>query len=90
MPDIEYPNRTDVLSMSVTSKLSETQKRHKVLIVDDHPIVRRGLAELIAMEPDMEVCGEAADMAEAIKQIDAGCPDVAMIDISLKSGHGLS
>ena len=53
------------------------------------PLYVRGLAELIAMEPDMEVCGEAADMAEAIKQIEANCPDVAILDISLKSGHGL-
>ena len=89
MPDVKYPSTTNVSSMSVTSKLSKVQKRHKVLVVDDHPIVRCGLAELIAMEPDMEVCGEAADMAEAIKQIEAGCPDVAIIDISLKSGHGL-
>jgi len=65
------------------------QKKRKVLIVDDHPIVRRGLAELIAMEHDLEACGEAADMAEAIKQIETNCPDVAIIDISLKSGHGL-
>ncbi len=89
MLDIKYHDYANVLSMSVTSKLSKVQKRHKVLIVDDHPIVRRGLAELIAMEPDMEVCGEAADMAEAIKQIETACPDVAIIDISLKSGYAL-
>ncbi|MGA2797206.1 MAG: response regulator transcription factor [Thermoguttaceae bacterium] len=75
--------------MNFTSKPSNVQKKYKVLVVDDHPIVRRGLAELIAMEPDMEVCGEAADMAEAIKRIEANCPDVAILDISLKSGHGL-
>jgi DNA-binding NarL/FixJ family response regulator len=75
--------------MSFTSKSSSAQKKHKVLIIDDHPIVRRGLAEVIAMEPDLEVCGEAADMAEAIKRIEVVCPDVAIVDISLKSGHGL-
>jgi DNA-binding NarL/FixJ family response regulator len=75
--------------MSFTSKSPGTQKKHKVLIVDDHPIVRRGLAELIALEPDLEVCGEAADMAEAVKQIETDCPDVAIIDMYLKSGHGL-
>jgi DNA-binding NarL/FixJ family response regulator len=75
--------------MSFTSKSSNVQKKHKVLVVDDHPIVRRGLVELIAMESDMEVCGQADDMAEAIKQIEANCPDVAILDISLKSGHGL-
>jgi len=75
--------------MNVTSKSPYAQKKHKVLIVDDHPIVRRGLAELIALEPDLEVCGEAADMAEAVKQIEANPPDAAIIDISLKSGLGL-
>jgi len=75
--------------MNVTSKSPYAQKKLKVLIVDDHPIVRRGLAELIALEPDLEVCGEAADMAEAVKQIEANPPDMAIIDISLKSGHGL-
>jgi DNA-binding NarL/FixJ family response regulator len=82
-------NRSNILGMNLTSKLPKVQKKHKVLIVDDHPIVRRGLAELIAFEPDMEVCGEAADMAEAVKQIDSVRPDVAIIDISLKSGYGL-
>jgi DNA-binding NarL/FixJ family response regulator len=75
--------------MSLTSKSSSVQKKHKVLIIDDHPIVRRGLAEVIAMEPDLEVCGEAADMDEAIKRVETVCPDVAIVDISLKSGHGL-
>lgn len=75
--------------MSLLSKSLKTEKKHKVLIVDDHPIVRRGLAELIAMEPDMEVCGEAADMSEALKCIETNCPDLAIIDISLKSGQSL-
>jgi DNA-binding NarL/FixJ family response regulator len=75
--------------MSFTSKSPIVQKKHKVLIVDDHPIVRRGLAEMIAMEPDLEVCGEAADMAEAIKRIETNCPDVAVVDMSLKNGLGL-
>ncbi len=64
-------------------------KRYRVLIVDDHPIVRRGLADLIAREPDLEVCGEAADAAEAMGQLESARPDVAVIDISLRGGHGL-
>lgn len=75
--------------MSLTSKSPISQKKHKVLIVDDHPLVRRGLAELIATEPDLVICGEAEDMAEAIKQIETNCPDLAIIDISLKSSHGI-
>jgi len=64
-------------------------KRYRVLIVDDHPIVRRGLADLIAREPDLEVCGEASDAAEALSQLETARPAVAVIDISLRSGHGL-
>ncbi len=63
--------------------------RHKVLIVDDHPIVRHGLAELIARQPDLEVCGDAADVPEALRQVEAQRPDVAVIDISLEGGNGI-
>lgn len=63
--------------------------KHRVLIVDDHPIVRHGLAELIGHEPDLEVCGEAADTTEALHQVEATQPHVVIVDISLKSGHGI-
>ncbi len=61
----------------------------RVLIVDDHPIVRRGLAELIDQEPDLEVCGEASDAPEALQQVRATHPDVVVVDIALKSGNGI-
>jgi DNA-binding NarL/FixJ family response regulator len=64
-------------------------RKYKVLIVDDHPIVRRGLADLIDQEADLEVCGEASDTDEALRLVDSASPDVAVIDMSLKSGHGL-
>jgi DNA-binding NarL/FixJ family response regulator len=63
--------------------------KYRVLIVDDHPIVRHGLAELIAHEPDLEVCGEASDTPEALRQVEATQPHVVIVDISLKSGHGI-
>jgi len=57
--------------------------------VDDHPLVREGLANLVRQEPDLEVCGEAAGEPQAL-QLVAGCqPDVAVVDISLESGSGL-
>lgn len=71
-----------------TSNSPESVK-YKILIVDDHPIVCRGLRQMIADEPDLEVCGEAADAAEAMRQIEATCPDVAIVDLALRSGHGL-
>jgi DNA-binding NarL/FixJ family response regulator len=64
-------------------------KRARVLIVDDHPVVREGLALWIARQPDLEVCGEAADVATALQLVAATRPDVAVIDISLKAGNGL-
>ena len=64
-------------------------KKHKVLIVDDHPIVRHGLGELIARQPDLQMCGEAADATAAVRQVEANRPDVAVIDISLNGENGL-
>lgn len=66
-----------------------SQKRSRVLIVDDHPAVREALSLRINRQPDLEVCGEAADMAEALKLLAECPPDVAVVDISLKSGSGL-
>ena len=63
--------------------------KYKVLIVDDHPIVRHGLGELIARQPDLKMCGEAADAAEALRQVEATRPDVAVVDISLDGDNGI-
>jgi DNA-binding NarL/FixJ family response regulator len=64
-------------------------KRARVLIVDDHPAVRVALAMLIAQESDLELCGEAADLGEALRLVADTQPDVAVIDISLKTGCGI-
>ncbi len=61
----------------------------KVLIVDDHPAVRDALAAEISRHGDFKVCGEAADIADALKLVDSKKPDVAVIDVSLKSGNGI-
>jgi DNA-binding NarL/FixJ family response regulator len=61
----------------------------KILIVDDHPLVRTGLAQLIGDCPDLEVCAEAGDMAGALKIIATSSPDLAIIDLSLAGGSGL-
>jgi DNA-binding NarL/FixJ family response regulator len=61
----------------------------RILIVDDHPLVRTGFAQLIGDCSDLEVCCEAADMAEALRLIDNDPPDLAIIDLSLAGGSGL-
>lgn len=61
----------------------------RVLVVDDHPVVRQGLALLINHEPDLVVCGEAATAAEALKAVADTRPDVAIVDLSLKGTSGL-
>lgn len=61
----------------------------RILIVDDHPLVRTGFSQLIGDCPDLEVCGEAGDMAEALRQIESNRPDLAIIDLSLAGGSGL-
>src|SRR5258708_11318520 len=61
----------------------------RVLLVDDHPILRRGLGQLINQEADMMVCGEAEDAPKAFEAIGALNPDVAVVDISLKGSNGI-
>jgi DNA-binding NarL/FixJ family response regulator len=61
----------------------------KVIIVDDHPIIRQGLAELINNEPDLIVCGQAEDAPEALVKIKESEPDLVIVDISLKETSGM-
>ena len=61
----------------------------KILLVDDHPLVREGLANLIHQQPDLEVCGEAASQPQALQLISDAKPDIAVVDISLENGSGL-
>lgn len=61
----------------------------RVFLLDDHEIVRRGLADLIALERDLEVVGEASTKAEALTRIAATRPDVAVLDVRLPDGSGV-
>lgn len=65
------------------------RRRSRVLIVDDHPIVRQGLRRLIEQEDDLAVCGEAESTREAKTAIRELKPDVVIVDISLKQGDGI-
>ncbi|HAM73651.1 MAG TPA: DNA-binding response regulator [Verrucomicrobiales bacterium] len=61
----------------------------KVLLVDDHPVLRRGLGQLINQEPDMAVCGEAEDAPHAFDAVAQLTPDVVVVDVSLKGSNGI-
>jgi DNA-binding NarL/FixJ family response regulator len=67
----------------------KTRPRARILIVDDHPAMREALAARIGRQPDLEVCGEAADMNEALRLVADTQPDLAVVDISLKTGNGI-
>jgi DNA-binding NarL/FixJ family response regulator len=70
--------------------MSETpDRRHRLLLVDDHPIVRTGLAALIEAEPDLVVCAQAEDADAAIAALERDKPDLAIIDLSLRDSSGL-
>lgn len=64
-------------------------RRTKVLIADDHTIVRQGLRAILAGEPDFEVVGEAADGREALRKAAALRPDIIVLDISMPKMNGL-
>jgi DNA-binding NarL/FixJ family response regulator len=63
--------------------------RVTIAIVDDHPLVREGLAARIAAQPDMEVCGEAADIESALELVVSLRPSLVIVDIALRDGHGI-
>jgi DNA-binding NarL/FixJ family response regulator len=62
---------------------------HRIMLVDDHPVLREGLAQLINHESDLTVCGQYGDAARAFAAIPEVRPDLAIIDLSLKGGSGL-
>jgi DNA-binding NarL/FixJ family response regulator len=61
----------------------------KILLVDDHPLVLEGVANLVRQQPDLEVCGLAASEPQALQLIGVTLPDVAVVDLSLEHGSGL-
>jgi DNA-binding NarL/FixJ family response regulator len=68
---------------------SPAARKNRVLVVDDHPIVRQGLALLINQEPDLLVCGEAEEAVGAMKVLAACRPDILIVDVSLNGPDGL-
>ena len=73
----------------MTSPRKTKLAKRKVFIVDDHPMMRQGLAQLINNEPDLEACGEAENAQQALALIAQNRPDLVLVDISLPDKHGL-
>src|SRR5687768_17825814 len=65
------------------------QSRIKVLVVDDHPVVREGLGAIVSYQDDFELVGEAANAAEAITLFNGHLPDVTLVDLSLPDLGGI-
>lgn len=63
--------------------------KYKILLVDDHPILRQGLAQLLNQEKDMIVCGQYEEAGKALEAINQLKPDAAIVDISLKGSSGI-
>ncbi len=69
--------------------MSEPSEKKRIFLVDDHPLVREWLTNLINQQQDLVVCGEAGGAREALSAIESIRPDVAIIDITLQSGSGI-
>jgi DNA-binding NarL/FixJ family response regulator len=66
-----------------------TRSPARVLVIDDHPIVRLGIRQMIAADPELTVCGEAATAEEALQRLKASGADLAIVDLSLRGQGGL-
>ena len=75
--------------MSSPNNKSAASKQTRILIVDDHPLVRLSLREFIRRESDLVVCGEAEDREEALAAVAATKPHLAIVDLTLKNSNGM-
>ena len=75
--------------MSAKKQKKAEEDKSKILVVDDHPIIREGLVRLVDDEQDLAICGQADDAPEALKAISETKPDVVVVDISLKNSSGI-
>ena len=75
--------------MSTKKQMKAEEDKSKILVVDDHPMVREGLVRLVENEQDLMICGQADDAPEALKAISETRPDIVVTDILLKSSNGI-
>src|SRR5437899_2360102 len=86
---MESPASTPAASPAGQSSRAGAQRKARILLVDDHPIVRQGLALMLGAEQDIEVCGQAKDVHEALTMIGTLSPDLVVADLSLSGLSGL-
>ena len=75
--------------MSLASQSGKKINMKRIVIIDEHPAIRDGLATRISLEDDLEVCGGASDVNDGLELIGEAQPDLAIVDISLKTGNGI-
>lgn len=83
------PKTAKLSAVSATPRSQPVDNRKKVLLVDDHPMMRAGLAQLINKQPDLVVCGEADEPTQAMRELSASKPDVVLTDITMPGRSGL-
>jgi DNA-binding NarL/FixJ family response regulator len=72
-----------------TTAIKDKRLKNRVFIVDDHPIVRQGLTQLINEEDDLTVCGDAGDITHALQAVAECQPDIVIVDLTLQDGSGI-
>ena len=77
---IEFNNYSSVSAEPITG--------HRILLVDDHAVLRRGVRSLLASEPDFEICGEASSAKEALEFVEKTRPDVMVLDLQIPGDSG--
>lgn len=87
------PTRPKTLSKTTPAPDSKTSRKHfhgkRVVIIDDHPLIRRGLERMIHSSDGFIVCGEAGNAVEAMEVVTATKPDVAIVDVGLPGEDGI-
>jgi len=63
--------------------------KRRIYLLDDHPLVREWLASMVALEPDLELCGQAEDAGDALRDLERLTPDIVVVDLSLPRSSGL-
>jgi DNA-binding NarL/FixJ family response regulator len=86
-----HPHRLTVYKVFVVTLNKETPGKTgtRIFLVDDHPLVRERLAEIINREEDLQVCGEAEDRHNALDRISRCTPELVVVDLTLKNSDGL-